>query len=146
MPIEARTKKAWRRLVDAYGARLTDQYGVTPPQDWCDAIGRCSDRQLNAAIAGVRRASPVYAPSLGQFENCIPAAAEIGRNLIDELAQAGAKLPMCAHQRMRPWSYFGGQEEGEAGRVNLIPKGVVIPECEPCKRKSLRVLVSDLPA
>ena len=141
---DARARHFWKRLVDNYGVRLTDQYGTAPPPDWCDVIRRSSDTQLNAAIVNVRRESPVYAPSLGQFEKSIPAANEASPNVIDELAQRAAELNLCKHQRMRPWSYFGKRTEGADGRVVPITEGVVIAACETCDRPSRRLRVEDL--
>ena len=141
---DARAKHFWKRLVDNYGARLTDQYGMVPPPDWCDVIRRSSDSQLNAAIVNVRQESPVYVPSLGQFEKSIPAANEAAPNVIDELAKRGAALNLCNHQRMRPWSYFGKRTEGPDGRIVPDTKGVVIPACSECDRPSRRLRVEDL--
>jgi hypothetical protein len=70
--ISTRAIRTWAKLGQWYGSRLADNYGTTPPEDWCELIDRTDDDRLLDALLAVRRESPIHPPTLGQIENSIP--------------------------------------------------------------------------
>ena len=122
--ISARHRKLWKRLVQNYGTRMTEQYGTQPPEDWCDVIDRVSDEQLDRAMVAIRRQHLKFPPTLGEFEAAIPER-RIGpdASVPDLLAQGAVRaFRLCLHQLAMPWTYFGDATTNET-------HGVVIPAC-----------------
>lgn len=150
--ISRRAARIWKRLLQHYGTRLTDQYDDACPDDWQAVINRHDDRALDVAIVTIRSRYPSQPPTLGEFEATIPRRARPeSDNLVDRLAvHAAASFRMCLHQRGRPWSYFGRTEEvvTERGieRVRVV-RGVLIPacDCDEGGNAGYRLLVRDLP-
>ena len=144
--VSKRAGRAWDRLRQWYGARLAEQYGSLPPEDWCHLFDRTDDERLDAGLTAARHASPVHPPTLGQIEASIPKR-DLGarrQSLPERLCEyAISKLGrvLCEHQIRGPWNYFGSHF-----RIGEVPswRGVQIPECEPCKRQSHRVLVDEM--
>ena len=140
-----RAARFWKRLVQNYGARLTDQFGMTCPEDWCEVIDRTDDDRLNQALLTIRREHLQFPPTLGQFEAAIPSRSYGAQDSIpDQLAQrAVSQFNLCEHQLWRPWSYFGAIVEG--GKYPTpITNGVVVPPCSGCAKPSHRVKVEEL--
>jgi hypothetical protein len=148
-----RSTRFWKRLIQSYGARLSDQYGPTCPEDWCAVIDRADDERLASALITIRRDHLQFPPTLGQFEAAIPQRKLHGGDSVpDRLAlHARNRLSLCEHQTCASWSYFGkvGEEWYEPWKENrktYETHGVVIPSCSTCGKSSFRVTVQDLSA
>ena len=136
-----RATRFWKRLAQNYGAKLAEEYGPHPPEDWCAVIDRADDERLQKALVTIRAQHPNWPPTLGQFEATIPKR-DMHRSdsTVDRLAVHAAGLPgLCEHQRMFRWNYFG-RVDWPAVEI----RGVVIPDCEDCGKPDRRVLVTDL--
>ena len=153
MRTSRRAERVWGRLTSWYGARLAEQYGSKPPEDWRELIDRTDDARLEAGLINVRRASPVHPPTLGQLEEAIPAkrigpsGESIAKQLNDFVLQHRS---LCEHQIAKNWNYFGPVEElaskhrGSEIVSHPVIHGVQIPACMLCERPSLRVLQENL--
>ena len=148
MPVSSRAKRFWKRCIQSWGTKLTEQYGTTCPDDWCKAINRTDNERLDMAIIALRQETPIWPPTLGQLEAAIPRKQIHGGDSIpDRLAQyAVSKFRLCEHQSMRPWNYFGELVDDGSKIGFPITKGVVIQECGDCRQSSHRLLVTELPA
>jgi hypothetical protein len=139
-----RAEKVWKRLMSWYGSRLAEQFGPHAPDDWAEFFDRNDDERLRAALETVRRASPVYPPTLGQIEAALPAKPRPGARSIPQ--RLGNEAPrrfgsqMCGHQLMGPWNYFSERR----GRDEVL--GVQINGCAVCGKPSHRVRVDELPS
>lgn len=148
-----RASRAWDRLRQWYGARLAEQYGDVPPDDWCALIDRTDDERLAQALERIRDESPVYPPTFGQLEQAIPRkrAHDGGPSVPDQLCRFIAEhRRTCEHQRAKTWAYFGPITEFPPNKTREEPKstpeprGVVIPACAECGISSIRVTTKDL--
>ena len=151
-----RANNVWRRLVQTYGTKMADQYGPSPPPDWCTLIDRTDDDRIESAIVAVRQKYVDWPPTLPQFEASIPGRKIThGDSIPDRLAVYAVRaLKLCEHQLPIPWTYFGKvteewYEPWKQTRKNYETRGVTIPACaaEGCPKYGVghRVLVSDLP-
>jgi hypothetical protein len=147
-----RATKTWERLGQWYGSRLADNYGPTPPDDWCELINRTDDESLDAALFAVRRESPIHVPTLGQIENAIPKreSGNSGPSKPERLASLMMRIhgkDLCPHQIRMIWTYSGPMNTFE-----LLPKRpkpeyvthpdprvVTAPGCEACGKAPYRV-------
>ena len=138
----------WRRLIQTYGARISEQYGPTCPPDWCVVVDRTDPERLELALIAIRRDYLQFPPTLGQFEAAIPkkkfGPQESVPDRLAELVVRRRGTTMCRHQLARPWSYFGKMID--TGERSPLPQtnGVVVPSCVDCGRNSLRVLAAEL--
>lgn len=145
-----RSFRTWRRLSAHYGTRLVDQYGKSPPEDWCRTIDGTDDPRLEQALMVLRREYPDHPPTLGQFERCIPEREIDNENVIDALAvYVTTHSRFCEHQRCMPWTYFGYYREtvDARGRPSRIPitTGVTVPVCDcPQGNHGIRVRYRDI--
>ena len=148
----ARAAKFWRRLSQNYGARIADQYGPTMPEDWCAVIDRTDDERLEKALVKIRQDYLQFPPTLGQFEASIPKRKlQSGTDSVAEklATHASRTLPLCEHQRLSPWTYFGAMVETDSGVKAESITGLTIPECKTrdCRRHGkpgYRVLLRDV--
>lgn len=135
-----RATRFWKRLAQNYGAKLAEEYGPNPPEDWCAVIDRTDDERLNKSLVAIRSQHPNWPPTLGQFEAVIPRRdVHHTESVVDRLAVKAARLPLCEHQLMTPWTYFGRHD----GR-DVETKGVTVPPCSTCHKPSQRLLTVDL--
>lgn len=152
--LSRRAIKTWDRLGQWYGARLQENYGPTPPDDWAELIDRTDDERLLDALLAVRRASPIHPPTLGQIESAIPKREfrNEGPSKPDRLATLMLSThDLCQHQLAKTWNYFGPMREFErlpkqvppAFITHPDPRGVQVPPCESCDRPSYRVLLEN---
>jgi hypothetical protein len=66
--ISARAKRVWTRMREWYGVRVVDQYGETPPPDWCKAVDQADDRTVQRGLSLIRSRYVEHPPTLPQFE------------------------------------------------------------------------------
>ncbi len=152
--ISKRADRTWKRLASWYGARLAEQYGDNPPEDWADLIDRTDDERLEQALAAVRRASPTHPPTLGQLEAAVPsrhlASDPSSVSILSAAAMRMLGKSLCMHQIAMPWNYFGPVEEfaskNRDGEIVSHPRvrGVQIPPCAACGTQSRRLLLDDV--
>jgi hypothetical protein len=126
---------------------VAEQYGRTPPEDWCSLVDRTDDERLELAMINIRQRYLDHPPTLPQFAAAIPARQTADReSVVDRLAQHAARLPLCDHQMMGPWSYFGPMRRDHEGHLQAEVRGVVVAACHSCGCPTHRVSVNDLPA
>jgi hypothetical protein len=153
--VSRRAEQVWKRLGTWYGARMAEQYGAHPPEDWIELIDHTDPERLEQALASIRREHVAHPPTLGQFEAAIPAkrVRHENKSVPEQLCEFVVRYRhTCEHQRARPWTYFGPVVEyppqPKAGRTTPIsnpePRGVVVPACSLCGLSSLRVTTKDL--
>lgn len=68
MPSETRSERVWKRLLQAYGARFTDSFGLKPSEPWIAAIEDLTNDQISFGIRACLRLEPVHPPTLGVFQ------------------------------------------------------------------------------
>lgn len=117
MSTSKRADRVWKRLIEAYGSRVAENYGRDIPKSWVDAIEDLNDEQVTYGLRKVVRDSPIHPPALGQFEAaCIDmpqAQTQKGPNIQEQLcAYATLKLhpkvelgELPAWSFSRPWTY-----------------------------------------
>ena len=151
--ISKRSQRAWARLSSWYGARLQEQYGPNPPDDWCEIFDRTDDERLQHGMLTARRESPIHPITLGQLEAAIPAkhGAVTRQSVPDVLCEAATrKFNPCQHQSAAGWNFFGPLREfvskHAGGDLVTHPdvRGVQIPACAECDRPSLRLLLDEI--
>jgi hypothetical protein len=140
-----RANRIWKRLTDYYGARIGEQFGKTPPEDWCEIIDRTDDERLQAAMTEIRMKHLDFPPTLPQFQAAIPARKDHGvGSLIERLEDAAQRLALCPHQEVAPRWWFGSQWRDARGHLNGQVAGMVIGECRACNAKARRLTARDL--
>lgn len=154
--VSRRASQIWNRLGQWYGSKLADSYGPTPPPDWITVIDRTDDERLDQALIDIRRASPIFPPTLGQLEAALPARRIAGSPsavlMLAEAAELRWRTSLCKHQRGRPWNYFGPMEEYVSKHLggaivrhaNISKGGVQIDGCAECGSESKRLLMSEI--
>lgn len=152
--ISRRADATWKRLSSWYGARLAEQYGAQPPEDWCELIDRTDPERLDLALMAVRRTSPAHPPTLGQLEGAIPNRQNSNEPSLVEQLSAGVMRflgkQLCKHQIAAVWNYYGPIEEHSSkhrnGEISVHPRpvGVQIPACADCGNGSHRMTLEDI--
>lgn len=138
MPTNKRAERVWDRLIQSYGTRVTDMYGIAMPKPWVDAVDDLSDEQVAYGLRMVLRESPIHPPALGQFMQCcanMPLAQRnegptIQAQLCEYSAQhvhdkAGPMDRMTLWEYSRPWTYVYREWRDETR-----PKGM--EKCAEC--------------
>jgi hypothetical protein len=62
---DRRMTQVWKRLAQAYGARLADTHGTEMPDSWVEALDVFTDEQLAYGVRHVIRESVNHPPTLG---------------------------------------------------------------------------------
>jgi hypothetical protein len=112
-----RAERVWDRLIQSYGTRVAEMYGVDMPKPWVDAVDELLDEQIAYGLKSVLRESPIHPPALGQFVQCcenMPAAqTKTGPTVQEQLCQYAAlqvhggagPIGMGLKDYSRPWTY-----------------------------------------
>lgn len=114
-----RANRVWDRLIQSYGTRVAEMYGLEMPKPWVDAVDDLSDEQIAYGLKAVLRESPIHPPALGQFVQCcvnMPVAqstegpslqAQLCEYAALKLAHLRSKTATPAERLMysRPWTY-----------------------------------------
>lgn len=124
-----RALRFWKRLTDWYGARLVEQYGEEPPDDWCAAIDKASDRQVLDALTAIRSQHVQFPPSLPQLEQLLRPKYQAGpkkspQEQLCEWVVANRALTPAQLRAVWTWLYTGSPY---AGSTDFAIVGVVIP-------------------
>lgn len=139
--VSKRAQRIWDRLISWYGAKIAEQYGKHPPDDWATLFDRTDDERLERALSAARHASPTFPPTLGQIEAGIPkreqgATKSVPMQLAEAVLQRfGSQL--CAHQIRVPWNYFG-----DVALPSIL--GVQITACAECEKPSHRLKLDEV--
>ena len=137
--ISSRAERLWQRLSEWYGSRITDQYGQTPPPDWCAVVDRSDNDAVKRALSIIRQHYLEHPPTLPQFEKAFAppliGRVEAGPTIQERLcefvmAHHGRKLTHVNNRR----SVQGDDEiallhacipSGLVGGVGLLAVGMV---------------------
>jgi hypothetical protein len=134
-----RAREFWKRMLSWYGARLADQYGMTPPADWCATVDRAG-RTLDAALVVIRKEHAVHPPTWPQFDSivsrvsrAIAAGPSMQSRLVEHALRAyGSRLTPA--QLRAAWTFHF--LENECVCVDIPDDGEV---------KGMRVRAADIP-
>lgn len=120
MAASFKAKKAWKTLMAFYGARLSDNYGPQPPEEWCELIDRCDGEQLDRAMTSIRREHVNFPPTLGQFEAATKKPLRSGRQQspVDRLTEFIVEHRQLTVTQLRgPWSWLEDSDGAVTGVV-----------------------------
>ncbi len=159
MPRKQPSKRAlvyWGKLIEWYGSRVAENYGDSPPEEWCEFFDRNDPDDVTQAMRSCRHSTPIHPPTLGQLEAAVPekivgpSGPSKAQKLCDLMLEKHDK-EMCKHQRAKPWNYFGPSvtfdliqrglkaSEKPPTVTHTDPIGVQVPGCEECGTQSFRV-------
>jgi hypothetical protein len=125
--ISARSKRVWRRFIEWYGARVVDQYGKEPPEDWRRIVDSTDNGTVKLGMSIIRSRYVDHPPTFPQFEQVMRPAVTInqGPNPAEILCAYAMKTHgsrLTAKQIREPWTYFG-TETGETSGVWIPADG-----------------------
>ncbi len=113
MSTNKRADRVWKRLIEAYGSRVAENYGRDIPQSWVTAIADLTDEQIAYGLRKVMRDTPIHPPSQGQFVACcvdLPQVQTDKGPTIQEQLCAYASLQLRPRldplQYALPWTYL----------------------------------------
>jgi len=55
-------------MVEWYGTRIQEQYGIEPPTDWCKAVDQADDTTVQRGLSLIKSRYLDHPPTLPQFE------------------------------------------------------------------------------
>lgn len=151
-----RALRVWDRLRQWYGARLAEQYGDAPPDDWCESVDCASDEAVRLALRGVREKHVTYPPTLPEFEALLRrgAAASARAHSADLRAQLVEHINrtrrLSDRQRAQPWNWivrwFDDPKPSDPARKGVEFLGVIVPQCprDPEQYPAHRVMLAEL--
>ena len=142
MSTSKRADRVWKRLIEAYGSRVAENYGKEIPKSWIDAIEDLSDEQVTYGLRKVIRESPIHPPALGQLvAACVdmpqPSTDKRGPSIQEQLC---AYVTLALFSRLNPkqfalpWTYLY-REWIDESRPKHLQKcaectGVLIPQLD----------------
>ena len=134
-----RAERMWLRLTEWYGARVIDQYGADPPEDWCDVIDHLDNDQVKRGLSLLRSRYVQHPPTLPQFEAVMrPPPVPTGEpSPAEKLCAHATKVygaRMTPKQLRGPWTYLHDQD-GQICGVAIDSDGV---------SAGYRVMVADI--
>lgn len=107
-----RAAKLWKRFSESYGSKWSDAYSASPLRLWIDAIDGLTDEQIAYGIRKCIRDTPIFPPTLGQFQQAcadmpVPRT-DSGPTLQEQLcAFVVLKWPaMPPQQRAARWTFL----------------------------------------
>lgn len=138
--VSARAKRFWDKLRDWYGTSLTDQYGMTPPADWCAVVDGATNDVMRAAMSEIRAKHVTFPPKFPEFDAIVsrlkrPAIQQpsVAAQLADYVLRT---KKLSGYQLHMPWRYLHDAD----GFVC----GVEVPAYEDAP--GYRVMVADMEA
>lgn len=120
--VSPRAKRLWQRLIEWYGARITEQFGEVPPEDWCATIDGVDNETVKRGLTIIRTKYMVYPPTLPQFDDAM-APAKTAKGAREPTVQER----LCAYvarsygdmltpkQLAMPWTYIGKRFTAQDG-------------------------------
>lgn len=107
-----RADRVWDRLIESYGARVTDAFGKEIPESWSRTIENLTDQQIIHGLRQVQRDTPIHPPTLGQFNKaCLDMPLNQHKGLATVQEQLCEYAAMQLRSRLtpigfsRPWTY-----------------------------------------
>jgi len=85
--VSARAQRVWLRLNEWYGARMGEQYGPTPPPDWCRLVDRSTNAEMKRALLLIRTKHPSFPPTLPEFEIALRPPPPVHRGPTEDTVQ-----------------------------------------------------------
>ena len=137
-PPSQRAKEFWRRMLAWYGARVGDQYGTLPPDDWCRSIDAATRRAVDRALDEIKIHHPVYPPTFPEFYSMLErySKSQSAVSDIERLRDHVVKhRQLTRMQLFTPWE-FHCLDDGGCVFVDIPPDGDV---------PGFRVRLEDLP-
>jgi hypothetical protein len=129
-----RASRFWDKLVGYYGSALTDQFGPTPPADWCEVIDGADNDTCLAALADIRQQYVNWPPKFPQFEAIfakLQRPRSTGPSVQDQLVDFVLKnRELTPFQVRMPWTFLYRGHAGFAGTKaspDYAVTGVMIP-------------------
>jgi hypothetical protein len=133
-----RAREFWKRMLAWYGARMADQYGMTPPPDWCEAVDRTCRAGLERALAEIKQQHAIHPPTYPQFDAIVARVSRVilsGPSMHQRLREYVVKHRMLTRMQIAmPWTYRF--VESECVAVDIPDDG---------ETKGFRVRVADMP-
>ncbi len=74
-------------MVEWYGTRVAEQYGETPPIDWCKAVDNADDMTVQRGLSLIKSRYLDHPPTLPQFEQAMRPAEASGARAPNESVQ-----------------------------------------------------------
>jgi hypothetical protein len=139
MSVSVRAKRFWEKLRDWYGTSLTDQYGETPPGDWCDLIDLADNETVKLALSEIKAKHVNWPPRFPELDAIfarvkLPVAAATGPSNVDLLTDFVLRNRTLSKNQLRmPWTFFGrqfdapGLDEKMRHNHGVEITGVIIP-------------------
>lgn len=134
----ARAKRMWDRLQDWYGVRLTEQFGLEPPKDWCDVVDKSDNEQVKRALSVIRADYVNFPPTFMQFEKAFKPAVkphgQRGPTMAERLSNfVTANYRLTPKQLRGPWKYLSREFDAPdvSGKIRerngVEITGVIVP-------------------
>jgi hypothetical protein len=152
--ISARAKRVWQRLVEWYGTRLIEQYGESPPEDWCEAVDTVDNEAVKRGLASIRSKYIAHPPTFPQFSEAFAPPRSFGsqtKNTCELLTAFVMRTHgdrLTPRQIRGPWMYIGRTFDAEDGAKKVTKDhgyeitGVIIDQDG--DSDGLRVMVADM--
>lgn len=151
-----RAKRAWERLKQWYGTRLTEQFGMTPPKDWAAVVDSTENEEVSRGLDFIRRTYTDWPPTFPQFEKALKPVQKVvskGPTPAEQLTQFVLK-----HRRLTPrqlagvprWTFLGKEFDAMAPDGKMRERygkeivGVVIPADG--DSPGFRIMIEDMQA
>lgn len=116
-----RSKRLWERLGQWYGARLAEQYGSEPPQDWCEVVDAADNDTVTRVLGEIRNTHTTHPPTFPEFHKLFARARHAraaGPSAVDVLEE---------HLQRRSLTFKQGRQLTYIGTPGQIT-GVVVPD------------------
>lgn len=128
--VSNRAAHVWKRLGSWYGARLAEDYGPTPPRDWCTVIDRADRGVLRDALVHIRQTCPIHPPTLPQLEAAIRAVSppsEPPRDYREALTAEVLRRRLTPRQLISAWTWLPMDVPVGVGKTARVIGGVRVP-------------------
>jgi hypothetical protein len=149
----ARAARFWQRLGSWYGHGLiAEQFGETPPRDWCSLIDAHSDQAVSSALSEIRKRHVRFPPKLPEVDEIfakVSAPRSVSRtNIAERLVAHAIKNHAPTPQQMRAWAFFGRRiaVTSEGGQATYTSEIVGLTAPQDGDRSGFRVMIEDLPS
>lgn len=154
--ISRRARRLWTKFCEWYGtAEMSKQFGLVPPQDWCQAIDDIPDRDAMARVlSAVRTKHPTFPPKFPEFDAIVSNCTKVKAVFAGPTAQERLKLWVLRHKSLSrdqlrlPWTYIGryfdalGPDRRMTRDYGIEITGVIVPADG--DHPGYRVMLADL--
>jgi hypothetical protein len=154
--ISRRARRLWTKFCEWYGtAEMSKQFGLVPPQDWCQVIDDIPDRDAMARVlSAVRTKHPKFPPKYPEFDAIVsdcakPKPISTGPSVPERLKEwVITNKPLSRAQLRMPWTYIGkyfdapGPDRKMTQNYGIEVTGVIVPADG--EHPGYRVMLEDL--